>query len=77
MKLKRRRPEEPPVEIRATVPAEVATALRSYCRYYETTYDERIDVPAVVVEILAQFLRTERQFRRWRRQHEREADGAE
>ena len=70
MKLHRRRPDEPPIEIRVTVPAEIVTRLKAYCRYYEENYGEPIDVPAVTLEILQHFLRVDRDFRSWRRQQE-------
>ena len=38
MRLQRREAEDPPVEIRMTVPAEVIVDLKDYCRYYEFTY---------------------------------------
>ena len=67
MKLQRRKTDEPPIEIRATVPAEIVSDLKAYCRYYEVTYGESIELPAVTVEILRHFLRVERTFRRWQR----------
>lgn len=70
MKLRRRRPDEPPIEIRVTVPAETVSHLKAYCRYYEATYGEPIELPAVTVEILQHFLRIDRAFRSWRRQQE-------
>jgi hypothetical protein len=41
--------------------------LKAYCRYYESTYEEAIELPIIVVEILRHFLRMEREFLRWRR----------
>ena len=70
MKLRRRRPDEPPIEIRVTVPAETVSHLKAYCRYYEAIYGEPIELPAVTVEILQHFLRIDRAFRSWRRQQE-------
>lgn len=70
MKLRRRRTDEPPIEIRVTVPADLVTELKAYCKYYETTYAEPIELPAVSVEILRHFLRSERGFGRWRRAQE-------
>ena len=70
MTLHRRRPDEPPIEIRVTVPAEIVSRLKAYCRYYEENYGEPIDLPAVTVEILEHFLRADRDFRSWRRQQE-------
>lgn len=70
MKLHRRRPDEPPIEIRVTVPAEIVSRLKAYCRYYEENYGEPIEVPAVTLEILQHFLRVDRDFRSWRRQQE-------
>ena len=67
MRLQRRKSEDPPIEIRVTVPAEVILDLKDYCRYYESTYKETIEVPIIVVEILRHFLKMERQFLRWRR----------
>jgi len=66
MRLQRREAEDPPVEIRMTVPAEVIVDLKDYCRYYEFTYEEPIELPAIVVEILRHFLKMERKFLRWR-----------
>jgi hypothetical protein len=70
MKLHRRRPDEPPIEIRVTVPAEIVSRLKAYCRYYEENYGEPIEVAAVTVEILQHFFRVDRDFRSWRRQQE-------
>jgi hypothetical protein len=64
VKLQRRRPDEPPIEIRVMVPAEVVAELRAYCRFYEATYGEPIELPAVSLEILRHFLGSERAFRR-------------
>ena len=66
MRLQRRKSEDPPVEIRVTVPAEMIVDLKDYCRFYEFTYEEPIELPAIVVEILRHFLKMERQFLRWR-----------
>ena len=73
MKLQRRKTDEPPIEIRVTLPAEMVSDLKGYCRYYEATYREPIELPAVTVEILRHFLRVERDFRRWLRDQEPEA----
>jgi hypothetical protein len=70
MRLQRRTTEEPPVEIRLTVPAETVSHLKSYCRYYEATYGDPIELGAVAVEILRHFLRVDRAFRRWRHQQD-------
>ncbi len=70
MKLQRRKTDEPPIEIRVTVPAEIVSDLKGYCRYYEATYGEAIELPAVTLEILRHFLRVERTFRRWLRDQE-------
>jgi hypothetical protein len=60
-----------------TVPAEIISELKAYCGYYESSYGESIELPAVTVEILRHFLRAERDFRRWRRDQEpRGARGA-
>lgn len=40
--------------------AEIVFDLKGYCRYYEATYGEPIELPAVTVEILRHFLRVER-----------------
>ncbi len=70
MKLQRRKADEPPIEIRVTVPVEIVEDLKAYCRYYEATYSEPIDLSAVTVEILRHFLRAERSFRSWLRDQE-------
>jgi hypothetical protein len=70
VKLQRRKSEEPPIEIRVTVPAEVVADLKAYSRFYEATYGEPIELPAVTVEIVRHFLRAERSFRRWRGQQD-------
>jgi len=75
VKLPRRKSDEPPVEIRVTVPAEMVSDLRAYCAYYEATYGEPIELPAVTVEILRHFLRVERDFRRWQRERDAKAAG--
>jgi hypothetical protein len=67
MKLRRRKPEEPPVEIRITVPAETVAELKKYGQYYESTYSEVIPMPVLVVEIIQHYLERERAFRSWGR----------
>jgi hypothetical protein len=67
MKLRRRKPEEPPVEIRITIPAETVAELKAYGQYYEQTYSETIAMPVLVVEIVQHYLERERGFRRWTR----------
>lgn len=67
MKLRRRKPEEPPVEIRITVPAETIAELKAYGQYYEQTYAEVIAMPVLVVEIVHHYLERERGFRSWAR----------
>jgi hypothetical protein len=76
MKLQRRKHEEPPIEIRVTVPAEIVADLKAYSRYYEATYGESIELPAVTVEIVRHFLRLERDFRRWNRSQQAGGRGA-
>lgn len=65
MKLHRRKPDEPPVEIRITVPAETVAELKAYGQYYEATYSDAIALPVLVVEIVQQYLIRERGFRSW------------
>ena len=67
MKLHRRKPDEPPVEIRITVPAETVADLKAYGQYYEATYSEAIALPALTVEIIQHYLERERGFRSWAR----------
>ena len=67
MKLRRRKAEEPPVEIRITVPAETIAELKTYGQYYEATYSESIAMPVLVVEIVQHYLERERGFRSWSR----------
>lgn len=67
MKLRKRRDERPPVEVRARLSAEVHDDLRAYADLYEETYQKPIDPKELIADIVLQFLSSDRSFRQWKR----------
>jgi hypothetical protein len=67
MKLRHRSNEGPPVSLRLKVPGELHSALASYAEYYKHQHGDRIDVPALMLEIIRTFVTVDREFRAWRR----------
>lgn len=66
MKLRKRREERPPVEIRARLSAETHDDLLAYASLYAETYERTIDPKELLEDIVIQFLSSDRTFRRWK-----------
>lgn len=57
----------PPAELKGRVPGELYRALTAYTAYYRQTTGQAIEPWALVVQILQQFMDTDREFQTWRR----------
>ena len=53
--------------LKGRVPGELHTALTAYTAYYRETTHHTIELWPLVVQILQQFLDTDRDFQAWRR----------
>jgi hypothetical protein len=53
--------------LKGRVPGELHTALTAYTAYYRETIGQTIELWPLVVQILQQFLDTDRDFQAWRR----------
>ncbi|MDQ2696451.1 MAG: DUF2274 domain-containing protein [Pseudomonadota bacterium] len=66
MKLKPKSQSLAPVKMRITLPGELHQDLAAYAEHYRETYGEAITAEALAVEMLAQFIRADAGFRRWK-----------
>jgi hypothetical protein len=57
----------PAAELKGRVPGELHRALTAYAAYYRQTTGQAIEVWPLVVQMLQQFLDTDRDFQTWRR----------
>ena len=57
----------PAVVIKGRVPGELHTALTAYATYYRETTKQGIDLWPLVLQMLQQFVETDRDFQVWRR----------
>jgi hypothetical protein len=51
------------------IPGEILQTLESYASYYEVTYQEKIDRPSLMLEMLKAFLKSDRDFQKWMQSH--------
>jgi hypothetical protein len=56
----------PAAELKGRVPGELNRALTAYAAYYRETTGQTIEVWALVVQMLEQFMATDREFQAWR-----------
>jgi hypothetical protein len=56
-----------PAELKGRIPGELHTALVAYTAYYRETAGQAIEVWPLVVQMLQQFVETDREFQAWRR----------
>ena len=73
MKLKLREKELPPVQLRLVVPAGLKEMLDQYVAFVQEDSGREVEARQIAVEILAQFMESDRQFKRWQRRGQKSA----
>ncbi|HLK80739.1 MAG TPA: DUF2274 domain-containing protein [Xanthobacteraceae bacterium] len=68
MKLKLKDKELPPAQLRLTLPGNLKGSLDEYLVYLRDTSHREPDLKEVALEMLRQFVETDRDFRTWRKQ---------
>jgi len=68
MKLKLKDKELPPAQLRLTLPGNLKASLDEYLLYLRDTWHREADLKEIALEMLRQFVETDRDFRMWRRQ---------
>lgn len=67
MKLKLKDKELPPAQLRLTLPGNLKGSLDEYLLFLRDTSHREADMKEVALEMLRQFVETDRDFRRWRK----------
>ena len=67
MKLKRKPNLPPPRTEKISLDSSTTSALDQYMRYYQATYNQAIAADELIVEILIEFFRNDREFQKWLR----------
>ena len=62
-------PSLPSMKLAGRVPGDLHADLITYAEYYREVLGEPIDLWPLVVQMLRTFMRSDRAFRAWRRQH--------
>ena len=73
MKLKLREKELPPVQLRLVVPAGLKEMLDEYVGFAREGSGREVEAREIAVEMLAQFMESDRQFRQWQRRDQKKA----
>ena len=73
MKLKLREKESPPVQLRLVVPAGLKEMLNKYVAFVQEGSGREVEARQIAVEILAQFMESDRQFKQWQRRDQKPA----
>lgn len=73
MKLKLREKDLPPVQLRLVVPAGLKEMLDKYVAFVHEGSGREVEAREIAVEMIAQFMDSDRQFRRWQRREEKSA----
>lgn len=68
MKLRLKEKELPPVQLRLTLPGNLKASLDEYLLYLRDTSRREAELKEVALEMLRQFLETDRDFKAWRRE---------
>jgi hypothetical protein len=71
MKLKLREKELPPVQLRLVVPAGLKQMLDEYMSFVHESSGREVEAREIAVEMLAQFMESDRQFKRWQRRDQK------
>jgi hypothetical protein len=67
MKLKLKDKELPPTQLRLTLPGNLKASLDEYLLYLRDTSHREADLKEIALEMLRQFVETDRDFRTWRK----------
>jgi hypothetical protein len=73
MKLKLREKELPPVQLRLVVPAELKELLDQYVAFVREGSVREVEGREIAVEMIAQFMESDRQLKRWQRSDQKSA----
>jgi hypothetical protein len=73
MKLKLREKELPPVQLRLVVPAGLKEMLDQYVAFVHEGSGREVEAREIAVEMIVQFIESDRQFKRWQRREEKSA----
>lgn len=73
MKLKLREKALPPIQLRLVVPAGVKEALDQYVAFVHEGSGREVEARERAVEMIAQFMESDRQFKRWQRRGQKSA----
>ena len=68
MKLKLKDKELPPAQLRLTLPGNLKSSMDEYLVYLGDTSHREAELKEVALEMLRQFVETDRDFRTWRKQ---------
>ena len=68
MKLRLKDKEQPPAQLRLTLPGNLKASLDEYLLYLRDTSHREAELKEVALEMLRQFVETDRDFRMWRKQ---------
>jgi hypothetical protein len=68
MKLKLKDKELPPAQLRLTLPGNLKASLDEYLLYLRDTSRREAELKEVVLEMLRQFVETDRDFKAWRKE---------
>jgi hypothetical protein len=73
MKLKLREKELPPVQLRLVMPAGLREMLDKYVAFVHEGFGREVEAKEIAVEMIAQFMESDRQFRQWQRRDQKSA----
>jgi hypothetical protein len=73
MKLKLREKELPPVQLRLVVPAGLKEMLDQYVAFVREDSEREVEAREIAVEMIGQFMESDRQFKRWQRRGQKSA----
>ncbi len=68
MKLKLKDKELPPAQLRLTLPGTLKASLDEYLVYLRDTSQREAELKEVALEMMRQFVETDRDFKAWRRE---------
>jgi hypothetical protein len=71
MKLKLKEKQLPPMQLRLVLPATLKDLLDRYVTFVRDASGREVEAREIAVEMLAQFMESDRDFKQWQRQEER------
>ncbi len=69
MRLKAKNVVKPTKTIKVILPGEISLLIEHYQLYYQSVYQQEIPLPDLLADMAAAFLKSDREFLRWRRAH--------